>query len=244
MFSVIRNHGTESESRNLREEHSSRDENRRWSAVCADRHGSSTSLSMVKGLADVGTHVVDLVQWTAFPDQALDYRKDVANDRRKALAFDDDEDAVPAGNGRAGLSSAPGGDIHDGKFDYYCNNSVHYARCAAFTSRWTFFGTGRRRRAAGMCMKQAFAEAKRAWRSGRARPEKWLPELYIVPAKDSDFRAVAEAVKTKMDALQTAWPGVAMESQGQRDPDRHSRRNIASGMKPISRRSRTSFSNI
>src|SRR5436305_15337563 len=29
-----------------------------------------------EGLADVGTHVVDLVQWTAFPYRALDYRKD------------------------------------------------------------------------------------------------------------------------------------------------------------------------
>jgi Putative oxidoreductase C terminal domain len=30
-----------------------------------------------EGLADVGTHVVDLVQWTAFPDQVLDYRTDI-----------------------------------------------------------------------------------------------------------------------------------------------------------------------
>jgi len=30
-----------------------------------------------EGLADVGTHVVDLVQWTAFPDAKLDYRMDV-----------------------------------------------------------------------------------------------------------------------------------------------------------------------
>ena len=29
------------------------------------------------GLQDVGTHPVDLIQWTAFPDQALDYRNDV-----------------------------------------------------------------------------------------------------------------------------------------------------------------------
>src|SRR5580698_8472782 len=29
------------------------------------------------GLADVGTHVVDLVQWTAFPNDAVDYKKDV-----------------------------------------------------------------------------------------------------------------------------------------------------------------------
>src|SRR5258707_4547417 len=30
-----------------------------------------------EGLNDIGTHLVDLVQWTLFPDQALDYRKDV-----------------------------------------------------------------------------------------------------------------------------------------------------------------------
>src|SRR5580693_7269035 len=29
------------------------------------------------GLADVGTHVVDLVQWTAFPKEAIDYKKDI-----------------------------------------------------------------------------------------------------------------------------------------------------------------------
>ena len=30
-----------------------------------------------EGLADVGTHLVDLVPWMLFPDQAIDYGKDV-----------------------------------------------------------------------------------------------------------------------------------------------------------------------
>ena len=30
-----------------------------------------------EGLNDIGTHLVDLVQWTLFPDTAIDYRKDV-----------------------------------------------------------------------------------------------------------------------------------------------------------------------
>ena len=30
-----------------------------------------------EGLNDIGTHLVDLVQWTLFPDQAIDYRADV-----------------------------------------------------------------------------------------------------------------------------------------------------------------------
>ena len=30
-----------------------------------------------EGLNDIGTHLVDLVQWTLFPEQAIDYRADV-----------------------------------------------------------------------------------------------------------------------------------------------------------------------
>ena len=30
-----------------------------------------------EGIADVGTHVVDLVQWTAFPRDLVDYRTDI-----------------------------------------------------------------------------------------------------------------------------------------------------------------------
>src|SRR5436305_12487398 len=31
-----------------------------------------------EALADVGTHLVDLVQWTLFPESAIDYRSDLA----------------------------------------------------------------------------------------------------------------------------------------------------------------------
>jgi predicted dehydrogenase len=30
-----------------------------------------------EGVADVGTHLVDLIQWMLFPEQAIDYEKDV-----------------------------------------------------------------------------------------------------------------------------------------------------------------------
>ena len=38
------------------------------------RPGSSTSTQQGEGLNDIGTHLVDLVQWTLFPDQAVDAR--------------------------------------------------------------------------------------------------------------------------------------------------------------------------
>ena len=30
-----------------------------------------------EGIVDVTTHLVDLVQWEAFPDQIIDYKKDI-----------------------------------------------------------------------------------------------------------------------------------------------------------------------
>ena len=42
-----------------------------------------------EGFTDIGTHLVDLVQWTLFPDQAIDYRDGRADARGAALADDD-----------------------------------------------------------------------------------------------------------------------------------------------------------
>ena len=36
-----------------------------------------------EGLTDVGTHLVDLVQWTLFPEQAIDHRRDIQVQRAK-----------------------------------------------------------------------------------------------------------------------------------------------------------------
>ena len=55
-----------------------------------------------EALADVGTHVVDLVQWTAFPEQAIDVQRH-PHRRRQALAARHHNRAVPAGDGRAAV---------------------------------------------------------------------------------------------------------------------------------------------
>jgi len=41
------------------------------------------------GIVDVTTHLVDLVQWESFPDQSLDYTKDIAIRRNRDILPDD-----------------------------------------------------------------------------------------------------------------------------------------------------------
>ena len=78
-----------------------------------------------EGLNDVGTHLVDLVQWTLFPEQALDHRSDV-----RVLAAQRWATRIP----NAEFKQVTGSDIpasfadrvRDGVLDYFCNTLVSY----------------------------------------------------------------------------------------------------------------------
>jgi hypothetical protein len=71
-----------------------------------------------EGLADVGTHVVDLVQWTAFLGGALIAAKK-SQSRRAPLAAQDDKRAVHAGHWRRRISTGAGETCTWGVLDYF-----------------------------------------------------------------------------------------------------------------------------
>jgi predicted dehydrogenase len=70
-----------------------------------------------EGLSDVGTHLVDLVQWTAFPEQAIEVAAGIRilGGRRWPLAL-----TAPQLETVTGESSYPEG------LNYHCNNVVDY----------------------------------------------------------------------------------------------------------------------
>ena len=74
----------------------------------------------------MGTHLVDLVQWTLFPDQALDYRRDiqVQGGKRWATPITAAEFTQVTGAKPFPAELAPY--VHDEQFDYYCNNQIDY----------------------------------------------------------------------------------------------------------------------
>src|SRR5690242_4768671 len=79
-----------------------------------------------EGLADVGTHVVDLVQWTAFPDQALDYKTDVRITGAKRWPIKISKVQFRQVTGADDFPRELTSHVKDGNLQYYCNNSVNY----------------------------------------------------------------------------------------------------------------------
>lgn len=165
-----------------------------------------------EGLADVGTHVVDLVQWTAFPGQQLDYRTDI-----DVLAGKHWPLVLTAGQfqqvtGEKQFPESVSQHVKDGKFEYYCNNAVHYTLRGVHVKLEILWNWEAKE--GGDVYEAVFrgTHASAAIRQGKA--ENYVPELYIVPAEASSRSAVLAAVRAKVESLQDRWPGLAVAESG------------------------------
>jgi predicted dehydrogenase len=166
-----------------------------------------------EGLNDIGTHLVDLVQWTLFPDAAIDYRKDIqvvsAQRWPTSISVPDFQRVTKEPRFPASLGSAVEGDT----LKYYCNTLVTYAVRGVHTKLnviWDWEpppGSGDTH--------FAFYRGSRARveiRQGQA--ERFRPELYVIPAAAGSKAQVLAAVLAKIKALQPQYPGVTVEDRG------------------------------
>ena len=161
-----------------------------------------------EGLADVGTHVVDLVQWTAFPDRVLDYRKDieVLGGRRWPLKMTREQFTRVTGS--ADFPAALAGHVHDRVLDYYCNNSVTYTLRGVHVELeilWNWEAAE-----GGDVYEASFRGTKSRVEIRQGKAERFIPEVYIAGANAE----VAAAVGKRVAALKTRWPGLTTMQSG------------------------------
>src|SRR5271157_891994 len=162
-----------------------------------------------EALADVGTHLVDIAQWTLFPERAIDYRKDIL-----MLAASRWPTAITAAQFRQ-VTGGPGEGL-----DYYCNTGVAYALRGIHIKldvlwRWEApAGTGDKHLA-------VYRGSKSRVEIRQGNEENYRPELYVF-AGDAGAGA---ALERKIGALASQYPGIGVEGQGERVrvtiPDRY-----------------------
>jgi predicted dehydrogenase len=146
-----------------------------------------------EGLADVGTHVVDLMQWTLYADQAIDHRRDIEFQQAKRWPLVLSRDQF-----RCVTGEDPGAE----QFEYFCNNRVAYKLCGvpvAIEITWEWEAPAGK----GDVYEASFDGT----RSRIEVRQDVRPEVYVVPAADG----VIEALKRKVAVVQGRWPGLAVE---------------------------------
>ena len=166
-----------------------------------------------EGLNDVGTHLVDLVQWTLFPEQALDYRSDVhvIAAQRWPTSIPESEFRRITGEPRfpSDLQSA----VKDGRLEYFCNTLVSYALRgvhATLNVIWDWEAAP-----GGGDTHFAYYRGTRARIEVRqTRANRLRPELYVIPVETDVKSQVLGALQAKVNELQRDYPGLAVEDLG------------------------------
>ncbi len=165
-----------------------------------------------EGLTDVGTHLVDMAQWILFPGQGIDYRKDIrlsAAKRWPTVLTKADFQRV---TGEAEFPQYLRSNVKGDKLDYYCNTQLSYAVRGVNVKLdvlWNYEPT-------------PGADTHAAWYRGsrskieirQTKESTSRPELYVVPNSSAEKATIGAALKKKIGALQSGYPGVAMQDRG------------------------------
>jgi predicted dehydrogenase len=160
-----------------------------------------------EALADVGTHVVDLVQWTAFADCAINYRADVQvlDGRRWPLILSPAQ--FQTVTGETLLPDWLESNVHEGNLHYFCNNSVHY-KLRGIHVKMDILWDWQAPEGAGDVYEASFRGTRSRIEVRQGRAENHRPELSVVPSTTSSGEPVFSALHEKIGRLQSRWPGL------------------------------------
>jgi predicted dehydrogenase len=167
-----------------------------------------------EGLVDITTHLVDLVQWECFPDETLDWRRDVRvlSARRWPTVITPAQfaqvtqlDAFP---GFLRKDAQPDGSLH-----VYANGEIRYALRgvhARISVLWNFEAPA----GAGDTHHSVMRGTRASLVIRQGAPERWQPTLYIEPEATQDRAAYAAALAEALPDVQRAFPGITLAPSG------------------------------
>ncbi len=157
-----------------------------------------------EGLTDVGTHLVDLVQWILMPDRELNFATDISvlNATRWPTALSLDQLRQVTGMPLDSPARPPA-------LDYFCNNTVQYTLNGAVVSldiRWDVEAPP------GVPDREyiLFRGSRASVEIRQNKEANWIPDVQVLPANPADRSAVKEALARRVDALQSTFAGLGI----------------------------------
>ncbi|GEO06321.1 oxidoreductase [Adhaeribacter aerolatus] len=164
-----------------------------------------------EGIVDVTTHLVDLVQWECYPEQIIDYNKDIAINsarRWKTTLSPSQFKKVTA------LTSYPEflqkGVEKDSMLGVYANGEINYKlkdTHAKVSVIWNFEAP----EGAGDTHYSIMKGTKANLVIRQGKEQKYKPQLYIEPAKGTDMKAFEASLKGALAKVQATYPGIEVK---------------------------------
>ncbi len=167
-----------------------------------------------EGLVDVTTHLIDLVMWTCFPDESIDYRKDIvmAGARRwPTMITQAQYEQV------TGLAEFPdflrGKLNNDGVLPCYSNGEMTCKLKGVWVKlsvAWNFLAP----QGAGDTHHSLFKGSRANVIIRQGKQQDYKPEVYVEPAQGADAGKLVASLQKAVAKLQGRFPGLkAVEEQ-------------------------------
>lgn len=160
-------------------------------------------------IVDVGTHLVDLIQWVCFPDVSLDYTKDISINSSKIW---------PTPISLAQFSKITNEDHFPDFLQKYIkgdsllthgNGSIDYTIKGVFsrvTAKWTYDAP----QGAGDTYYALLKGTKANLEIKQGAEENWKATLYVWPANSKDTSDLSTALNTAVKDINKDMPGVSI----------------------------------
>ena len=163
-----------------------------------------------EGIVDVTTHLVDLIQWEAFPDQIIDYTRDIE-------LLDANRWTTPIGPAQftevTGETIYPDflkKDVENDTLKVYCNGDISYKLkgiCAKVSVTWNYtFPKG-----GGDTHFSVMKGSKADLVIRQGKEQNYRPELFVEAAKGIDLAAYEKDLTASMENIAKEYPGVALK---------------------------------
>ncbi|HVM59951.1 MAG TPA: putative oxidoreductase C-terminal domain-containing protein [Verrucomicrobiae bacterium] len=165
-----------------------------------------------EGIVDVTTHLVDLIQWGAFPEQALS-PEDVSVLSARRWATPITREKFKQVTGAENFPTFLSADVKDGVLQVYANGEFTYRLRGVYakvTVKWNFEAPP----GAGDTHQSMMrgTKANLIIRQGAEQP--FQPVLYVEKVGHVDDARFEKALKTAIGDLQSKYPGVGFRRDG------------------------------
>jgi predicted dehydrogenase len=161
-----------------------------------------------EGIADVATHLVDLVQWGFFPEKVIDYKKDIQLNSARRWSTDISLSQFSAITKQAALPDYLSKNVHDSIVQVFANGEINYQLNGTFVkliAKWDYKaheGSGDTHNAT-VCGTKANLVIR------QGAEQSYKPTLYIEPVNaDAGYES---KLMQELKKIQANYPGVELK---------------------------------
>lgn len=166
-----------------------------------------------EGLVDVTTHLIDLVMWTCFPEESIDFHKDVAMKMARRWPTMISRQQYEKVTGLPDFPDFLADKLNNlGVLPCYSNGEMVYTLKGIYVKisvSWQFEAPA----GGGDTHHSLFRGSKANVVIRQGKEQGYRPEVYVEPAPDADAGVMAVSLKKTIDGLQNRFPGLRAEKQ-------------------------------